>query len=316
MGVLSRMLQAMEWAQADAYNATLALMVGVFALVFVASTWNDNYSWVDRSWSIVPVLYTWIIVLFKVREGAGGGGGGGVGALLDTPPVLFLAAVTLWGIRLTYNFYRRGGYRRGGEDYRWNHVRTWPLMGNPVVWTLFNLCVISFFQTWLLWAITLPMLSLPLEAASALDHLYVGVFLALLFWETVCDNQQWRFHQQKAASREGVLKYGFCVTGTFGFSRHLNVFCEGSMWVTLATAAWCRRGSPMPLWQWAGSVALVVLVHFSTGVITERLTKRKYPLYAVYQRTTPMLFPAFTSTTDRAVHLLEQELKAKRTRQR
>ena len=31
---------------------------------------------------------------------------------------------TLWGIRLTFNFWIKGGYS-GGEDYRWKEVRKW-----------------------------------------------------------------------------------------------------------------------------------------------------------------------------------------------
>jgi steroid 5-alpha reductase family enzyme len=35
--------------------------------------------------------------------------------------------VTLWGLRLSYNFYRKGGYNiipwKGEEDYRWKIFR-------------------------------------------------------------------------------------------------------------------------------------------------------------------------------------------------
>jgi len=33
------------------------------------------------------------------------------------------ALVILWGARLTFNFARKGGYARGGEDYRWAVLR-------------------------------------------------------------------------------------------------------------------------------------------------------------------------------------------------
>ena len=29
---------------------------------------------------------------------------------------------TVWGLRLTYNFYRKGGYKKDVEDYRWKEV--------------------------------------------------------------------------------------------------------------------------------------------------------------------------------------------------
>jgi steroid 5-alpha reductase family enzyme len=34
-----------------------------------------------------------------------------------------LGLTTLWGLRLTYNFWRKGGYKKGGEDYRWAYIR-------------------------------------------------------------------------------------------------------------------------------------------------------------------------------------------------
>ena len=36
---------------------------------------------------------------------------------------LMTVLVVAWGVRLTYNFARKGGYKKGGEDYRWAHVR-------------------------------------------------------------------------------------------------------------------------------------------------------------------------------------------------
>lgn len=297
-------IEAAEWVSANALNATLGAMLAVFALVFVASTIYDNYSWVDRTWSTVPVIYAGIIVGFGARDKMAAGAS--ARSLLTTTPVLFLAAMTVWGTRLTYNFYRRGGYQRGGEDYRWVHVRTWPLIGNRVVWTLFNFSVISLFQTCLLWAISMPMLSMPMEQALPCDYVFLAAYLAFCFFEAVCDNQQWRFHSAKHHSKAVAHQYGFCVTGVFGYSRHLNVFCEASIWTTVATAAWARPGSAMPCWQWAGCLSLIALVHFSTGVITERLTKAKYPLYAVYQKTTPMLFPSFMSTTAETLYRLDK----------
>ncbi len=63
--------------------------------------------------------------------------------------VLMAGLVTLWGLRLTFNFARKGGYTwppwGGEEDYRWPVLRKNPLFGNPIVWFLFNLFFISFY---------------------------------------------------------------------------------------------------------------------------------------------------------------------------
>lgn len=58
---------------------------------------------VDQIWSISPVIYMWY---FAVATGF-------------HPKVVLLALlVSVWGVRLTYNFARKGGYS-GEEDYRW-----------------------------------------------------------------------------------------------------------------------------------------------------------------------------------------------------
>jgi len=37
--------------------------------------------------------------------------------------MLMSAMISLWGVRLTHNFARKGGYKRGEEDYRWAVLR-------------------------------------------------------------------------------------------------------------------------------------------------------------------------------------------------
>eukprot|EP00951_Prasinocladus_malaysianus_P047828 scaffold652104_cov34-Prasinocladus_malaysianus.AAC.1 len=49
---------------------------------------------------------------------------------------------SLWGARLTYNFYIKGGYS-GGEDYRWQEVRKWFLGWQ---YEAFNALFICTFQ--------------------------------------------------------------------------------------------------------------------------------------------------------------------------
>lgn len=61
--------------------------------------------------------------------------------------------ITLWGLRLTYNFYRKGGYRRGGEDYRWVHIRdNYP----KILVELLNFFFVSYYQIVLIYMFTYP----------------------------------------------------------------------------------------------------------------------------------------------------------------
>src|SRR5690606_11814716 len=80
---------------------------GVTAACWLASVVTREYSWTDRIWSIVPIAYAWVFA-----------------AHADQWRVSLVAAlITLWGARLTFNFWRRGGYAPGGEDYRWAILR-------------------------------------------------------------------------------------------------------------------------------------------------------------------------------------------------
>lgn len=73
---------------------------------FVLGLTTGNSSWVDKSWSILPAYYTWKLWL------------GAPGPAQDPRAAIIAAIIAVWGLRLTYNFYRKGGYTWAGEDYR------------------------------------------------------------------------------------------------------------------------------------------------------------------------------------------------------
>ena len=86
---------------------TLALIAGCSGLYcFVAGELTHNNSQMDKLWSILPPVYTWVIAV-----------NGGMSARLTVMAVL----ATLWGARLTFNFARKGAYSikfwSGKEDY-------------------------------------------------------------------------------------------------------------------------------------------------------------------------------------------------------
>lgn len=92
------------------------LIVIIVAAIASLACWllsliTRDTSWVDRAWSIVPVVYVWIFV-----AGAFAAGDGSVRV------VLMGVLATAWGARLTFNFARKGGYS-GMEDYRWAILR-------------------------------------------------------------------------------------------------------------------------------------------------------------------------------------------------
>jgi steroid 5-alpha reductase family enzyme len=202
---------------------------------------------------------------------------------------LVTALATAWGVRLTFNFARKGGYRKGGEDYRWVVLRE--RLG-PVGFQLFNLTFIAPFQNALLLMIAAPIVVVAGHPGplGPFDGLLSLGFVACLVGETIADEQQWRFQAAKAARKaRGETGPEFCTTGLFRYSRHPNFFCEVSMWWLIYGFAVVASGA---LWSWAawGVVALTGLFQGSTAM-TESLSKAKYPSYADYQRTTSRLWP-------------------------
>ena len=80
----------------------------VCAFAWITSLITHEHSWVDRLWSIVPVVY---VGVFAAAAG-----------FADTRLTVMAVLVALWGVRLTVNFARKGGYT-GTEDYRWAVLR-------------------------------------------------------------------------------------------------------------------------------------------------------------------------------------------------
>ena len=110
--------------------------------------------------------------------------------------------ITIWGLRLTYNFHRRGGYHikfwQGEEDYRWSILRKeWPL-NNPIFWKIFNFAFIAIYQNLLIWGFSLP-IAFAKETKSIHfgDCICSGAIIALIIIETVADHQQWVFQSAK-----------------------------------------------------------------------------------------------------------------------
>lgn len=231
-------------------------------------------SWVDRIWSIAPVAYLWVFA-----------------AASDTSRVTVMAVlVTLWGVRLTFNYARKGGYRPGGEDYRWAMLRSrmprWQFQ-------VFNLLFITVYQNIIIFLITLPALTAYLNpsALNAADVVIAVLFLLALAGETIADQQQWAFHRRKAAAREAGRESAaqFLQAGLFRFSRHPNFFFEQLQWWLLYLFAIAATGVVLH-WSLAGAVLLTLLFVGST-TFTESITRSKYPEYADYQRRTSAVVP-------------------------
>ncbi len=252
----------------------------VSAACWIASLLTRDTSWVDRIWSVVPVVYVWIIA--------------GASGFTDPRLLVMAVIVTLWGARLTFNFARKGGYS-GVEDYRWAILRG---RMKPWLFQVFNVLFIVLFQNALLVLITLPAYVALQHPAplGAWDVTLAVLFLALLAGEFAADQQQWDFHQAKKRAG-GDLPPGFATTGLFRFSRHPAFFFEQAQWwVFYAIGAVAAVTAGADLWggalnaSIAGAVLLTALFTGST-IFTESISAARHPAYRQYQRTTSMIVP-------------------------
>lgn len=271
-----------------------AIAAGFSVTSYLLGAITGDYSWVDRLWSTAPVAFAWV---HAVRGGFA--------------PVVTVAAllVTLWGIRLTYNFARRGGYTTT-QDYRWPILKE--RIANPLLWQLFNLLFISGFQILLFVLFTMPVYALAnLNAPVSVGTITVSAALFLLFlgYETIADQQQWTFQMIKhgragdaspprwmgpdrasrSAALEEDLERGFLTHGLFRYSRHPNYFGELAVWWSLYAFAVLATGE---LIQWSGlGVALLTLLFVASTSYTESISAGRYARYASYQEHTSAIVP-------------------------
>jgi steroid 5-alpha reductase family enzyme len=264
------------------WNVDPWLQAGWICVALTFTTWllsvvTREYSWVDRLWSVAPPVYAlWVA---------------GAAGFTDVRLTLMAVLVTAWGARLTFNFARKGGYWKGGEDYRWSIIRQ---RLAPWQFEVFNATFISPFQMGLIYLFTSPM-HVAWQARGtpigALDIAAAVAFLALLAVETIADEQMWAFQQKKkaAVARGERVEPGFFTGGLYSWSRHPNYFGEVGMWWVFVGFAIAAGGSWLT-WTWAGPVVLTALFAGSIR-FTEAISLSRYPAYAEYQKTTSMVVP-------------------------
>ena len=256
---------------------TLLCVYGIAAgLCFIVSSATKNYSQVDKLWSIIPIPYVWIIAYNT-----------------DFEPRITLMAflVSIWAVRLTYNFARSGGYSwkiwTGEEDYRWAILRAKPEFQSQWKWSAFNLFFISAYQMALILFFTLPALkamesNIPI---GILDYILAAIFVVLVIMEYIADNQQYyyqeeKYRQKKIGKVADFYKIGFTHTGLWAYMRHPNYSAEQAIWIVfyffsvIATNIWLN-------WSITGALLLVLLFKGSSD-FSEEETEKKYPLYKKY----------------------------------
>ena len=203
---------------------------------------------------------------------------------------------------MTFNYWRKGGYSIGSEDYRWEILRRYI---SPPLFFVFNVVFISLMQSLLLLSITTPTYIIMLasgvtgDEATTADLIFSRLLVGLVLVEFFADQQQWSFQQAKreyqrtakapAGFEAEDLDRGFVVTGLWSWSRHPNFAAEQAIWATLYQWS-CYVSDSYFNWTVGGTLAYLMLFQASTW-FTEWVSAGKYPEYAEYQQRVGMLVP-------------------------
>lgn len=271
--------------QFDTLKKSLIIYTTLTLLCFIIGELSKNYSQVDKVWSIAPIIYVWFFTIhseFNLRM------------------ILMSILVTIWGIRLTYNFSRKSGYSiyfwKGEEDYRWKILKERvPVFNIKIIWSLFNLLFICTYQMGLIFLFTLPILAAwqgqnsPIGITDALISITMLVFILI---EAIADNQQYKFQTTKYElinnnkKLTGDFKKGFLTNGLWSISRHPNFAAEQLIWITFYIFSITSTGIYFN-WSITGCILLIILFYNSANY-TESISEKKYSDYKNYKQNVPM----------------------------
>ena len=259
------------------FGTALELCILLIVFCWVAPLFARGHGWLDRLWSLCPPAYCLLVA---------------AGAGFDSARInLMTVLVLVWSVRLTYNFARKGGYRKGDEDYRWASMQEH--IGSP--W--FQLLNVAFnipSQLLLMWLFTSPVHQAWLGRETPLgwlDGVAAALFAAFFVVELIGDEQMWAFQQDKKrriAAGEDVAQ-PFTNTGLFRYSRHPSHLAEMVMWFAFYLFAVSASGTWL---HWTGLGFILLIVQFFGAIrLTESISAGRYPNYAEYRAKTPMLVP-------------------------
>jgi steroid 5-alpha reductase family enzyme len=240
---------------AIAFWADVAATLTIFAFSFRF----DNSSFYDPYWSVAPLP----IALYWSLSSAS--------PELDlTRQSVVLALLALWGVRLTYNWYR-GWTGLDHEDWRYLDLRRktgsyyWPasLIGLHMVPTLvvFVACLAVF-----------PAVAKGTGSFGVLDAVALAVAVAGIGFEALADQQLRRF-RMRPRDPEDILE-----TGLWAYSRHPNYFGELSFWWGMWLFA--VAAAPSYWWTVVGPIVMTLLFQYASLPLIERRMLESRPAYA------------------------------------
>jgi steroid 5-alpha reductase family enzyme len=285
LSVLGFLLGGFQLSELQIDTLTILVIVCVISVAycFIVGEITGNNSQMDKLWSILPIVYAWIVVW---KSGF-------------NPRLIVMAIlISIWGVRLTLNFAKKGAYSikfwAGEEDYRWIVLRENPKLKKRWKWAVFNLLFISLYQNVLVLAISLPLLAVMESTVlfNLFDFIIAALLLGFIILETIADKQQMEFQVTKykllnqGEKLEDLPKpynLGFSTDGLWARSRHPNYFAEQSIWIVLYLFCISAGVTNYIFFNWTliGSMFLILLFIGSSS-FSEGISLQKYPVYQDY----------------------------------
>ena len=242
---------------ADPLLRTFYADVAGTLVIFISGTIVRNSSMYDPYWSVGPIVIGAVWLSFAAT---------GDEALRAW---LALGLVALWGLRLTYNCFRRWT-DMSHEDFRYQDFRAkW----GRHYWFV-DLFGIQLLPTTLVFLACLPLwpaMTIMEHPLGWLDILAVIVTLGAIIIETVADENLQTF--LKSDPPKGAV----CKVGLWQYSRHPNYFGEIMFWWGLYLFALAID----PAWWWTGigALAITLLFVFASVPMMEVRKREKRPDY-------------------------------------
>ena len=253
----------LEAAGAPSVAALFAWDIASTAVIWLIGVFCKNASFYDPYWSVTPP----VMLLFLLYRRS----------LWSPANFLLLAVLSVWAIRLTYNWAETFTSLRW-EDWRYRMYRE----RYPHLWPVVNLLGIHLMPTILVFAGMLPAFAAVSAQKGLLPDILPGAVLILIGTGIEALSDRAMHRHLESPTRQSV-----CREGLWRYSRHPNYLGEILIWVgVLLFAIGVDHGN----WRYfPGALAVLLLFVFvSIPMAEERQTKRREG-YEEYRKTTSML---------------------------
>jgi steroid 5-alpha reductase family enzyme len=243
------------------------LIIWIFGIIF------NNSSVYDPYWSIAPIviLAWWITIYNFILKNS-----------FSTIQILFIIAIVVWGVRLTFNWaVRWKGLLH--EDWRYKMFRE----KNPKLWFLTNIIGINLMPTIIVFLALVPVYYGTVNGQQYNFLTFIGflVCISAVLIQAIADRQMDLFRNNIR------MKENHIDVGLWRFSRHPNYFGEVLFWWGI----WIMQISvKLSLWfTVVGPILVTLLFVFISIPMMEKYILSKKSSYIIYKRQVSMLIPWF-----------------------